>query len=39
MGMKIEDLTMTFNNRIRAVDHASLEIPGGIFGLLGENGA
>lgn len=39
MGMKIEDLTVTFNNRIRAVDHASLEIPGGIFGLLGENGA
>lgn len=26
-------------NRITAVDHASLEIPGGIFGLLGENGA
>lgn len=39
MGMKIEDLTVTFKNRIRAVDHASLEIPGGIFGLLGENGA
>ncbi len=39
MGMKIEDLTVTFKNNVTAVDHASLEIPKGIFGLLGENGA
>ncbi len=39
MGMKIEDLTVTFKNKVTAVDYASLEIPKGIFGLLGENGA
>ena len=39
MGIKIEDLTVTFKNKVTAVNHASLEIPGGIFGLLGENGA
>lgn len=30
---------MTFRNGVKAVDHVSLEIPRGIFGLLGENGA
>ena len=39
MGIKIEDLTVTFKNQVTAINHASLEIPGGIFGLLGENGA
>ena len=39
MGIKIEDLTVTFKNQITAINHASLEIPKGIFGLLGENGA
>ena len=39
MGMKIEDLTVTFKNHVTAIDHANLEIPKGIFGLLGENGA
>lgn len=39
MGIKIEDLTVTFKNKVTAIDHASLEIPKGIFGLLGENGA
>lgn len=39
MGIKIEDLTVTFRNKVTAVDHADLEIPKGIFGLLGENGA
>ena len=39
MGIKIEDLTVTFKNKVTAVNHASLEIPAGIFGLLGENGA
>lgn len=39
MGIKIEDLTVTFKNKITAINHADLEIPKGIFGLLGENGA
>ena len=39
MGITIEDLTVTFKNKVTAIDHARLEIPEGIFGLLGENGA
>ena len=39
MGIKIENLTVTFKNKITAIHHADLEIPKGIFGLLGENGA
>lgn len=39
MGIKIEDLTVTFKNKVTAIHHANLEIPKGIFGLLGENGA
>ena len=39
MSIRIENLTVTFRNRITAIDHADLEIPNGIFGLLGENGA
>lgn len=39
MGMKLEDLTVTFRNNVTAINHANLEIPKGIFGLLGENGA
>lgn len=39
MGIKIEDLTVTFKNNVTAINHAGLEIPKGIFGLLGENGA
>ena len=39
MGIKIEDLTVTFRNHVTAVNHADLEIPMGMFGLLGENGA
>lgn len=39
MGIKIEDLTVTFRNKVTALNHADLEIPKGIFGLLGENGA
>ncbi len=39
MGIKIEDLTVTFRNNVTAINHADLEIPKGIFGLLGENGA
>lgn len=39
MSIEIKDLTVTFKNGVTAVDHASLEIPKGVFGLLGENGA
>lgn len=39
MSIKINDLTVTFKNKVNAIDHASLEIPNGVFGLLGENGA
>ncbi|MCM1119597.1 MAG: ABC transporter ATP-binding protein [bacterium] len=39
MGIRIEDITVTFRNKVTAVDHADLEIPKGILGLLGENGA
>lgn len=39
MGIKIEGLTVTFKNKVTAIHHADLEIPKGIFGLLGENGA
>lgn len=37
--VKIEDLTVTFRNKVTAIHHADLEIPKGMFGLLGENGA
>ena len=39
MSIKIKDVTVTFKNGVTAVNHASLEIPRGIYGLLGENGA
>lgn len=39
MNIKINDLTVTFKNGVTAVNHANLEIPQGVFGLLGENGA
>ena len=39
MSIRIDDLTVTFKNGVTAVDHGELEIPHGIFGLLGENGA
>lgn len=39
MEIKIKDLTVTFKNKVTAIRHADLEIPKGIFGLLGENGA
>ncbi len=39
MSILINDLTVTFKNNITAVNHGNLEIPNGIFGLLGENGA
>lgn len=39
MSIKICDLTVTFKNKVTAIDHADLEISNGVFGLLGENGA
>lgn len=39
MSIQINDLTVTFKNGVTAIHHADLEIPKGIFGLLGENGA
>lgn len=39
MGIKINNLTVTFKNGVTAINHADLEIPKGIYGLLGENGA
>lgn len=39
MSIQVEDLTVTFRNGVTAINHADLEIPNGIFGLLGENGA
>lgn len=39
MSIRIEDLTVTFKNGVTALNHVNLEIPTGIFGLLGENGA
>lgn len=39
MKIEINNLTVTFKNRVTAINHANLEISNGIFGLLGENGA
>lgn len=37
--IEIRDLTVKFKNGVTAINHASLDIPPGIYGLLGENGA
>ncbi len=39
MSIKINNLTVTFKNKVTAINHAYLEIPNGVFGLMGENGA
>ena len=39
MSIHIEDLTVRFKNGVTAINHADLDIPNGIFGLLGEYGA
>ena len=39
MSVNIKNVTVTFKNQVRAVDHINLEIPHGVYGLLGENGA
>ncbi|HKM35900.1 MAG TPA: ABC transporter ATP-binding protein [Lachnospiraceae bacterium] len=39
MSIQINDLSVTFKNGVAAINHIDMEIPKGIFGLLGENGA
>lgn len=39
MELKIEDLSKTYANGVRALDKVSLTIPHGMYGLLGPNGA
>lgn len=39
MELRIEDLSKTYPNGVRALDRVSLTIPRGMFGLLGPNGA
>ena len=39
MSVNIKNVTVTFKNQVRAVDHVNLEIPHGVYGLLRENGA
>ena len=39
MSIQIKNLTVTFRNGVTAVKHVDLEIPYGVYGLLGENGA
>lgn len=39
MSIEVKNLTVTFRNGVTAINHADLEIPNGVFGLLGENGA
>jgi ABC-2 type transport system ATP-binding protein len=37
--LKIENLSKTYKNGVKALDDVSLTIPGGMYGLLGPNGA
>lgn len=39
MQLIIENLSKTYKNGVRALDHVSLTIPTGMYGLLGQNGA
>lgn len=39
MNLQINNLTKTYSNGVKALDHVSLEIKPGMFGLLGPNGA
>lgn len=39
MQLVIRDLSKTYPNGTRAVKNVSLDIPAGMFGLLGRNGA
>src|ERR1700693_837030 len=37
--LRIENLTKTYKNGVKALDNVSLAIPAGMYGLLGPNGA
>src|SRR5271157_1174099 len=37
--LRIENLSKTYKNGVKALDNVSLTIPAGMFGLLGPNGA
>src|SRR5271168_2471471 len=39
MDLRIENLSKTYPNGVRALDNVSLTIPRGMYGLLGPNGA
>ena len=39
MKLKITELSKTYKNGVKALDHVNLEIGAGMFGLLGPNGA
>jgi ABC-type multidrug transport system ATPase subunit len=39
MKLIINNLTKTYKNGVKAIDHLSLEIGTGMFGLLGPDGA
>ena len=39
MQLVIKNLSKTYSNGVRALDHVSLTIPTGMYGLLGQNGA
>jgi len=39
MKLSISNLSKTYNNGVKALDHINLEIGAGMFGLLGPNGA
>ena len=39
MDLRIEHLSKTYPNGVRALDDVSLTIPRGMYGLLGPNGA
>lgn len=39
MELTIQELTKTYSNGVRALDHVTMSIPKGMYGLLGPNGA
>ncbi|MDO4273600.1 MAG: ABC transporter ATP-binding protein [Eubacteriales bacterium] len=39
MSINMDNVTVTFKNKVTAVDHVSMSMEHGIYGLLGENGA
>jgi ABC-2 type transport system ATP-binding protein len=39
MELRIQNLSKTYSNGVRALDNVSLSIPQGMYGLLGQNGA